>query len=85
MKKMRVFLVCVLILVFNLNCVFAANITYDDIQTHWAKDNIEYLSIHNIINGYEDNTFRPDINVSKAEIIKLVVSLIITGFLVCAA
>ena len=75
MKKGKIILGCILsIALFNLNSVISFGNTYVDMETHWAKDNVEYLTRHTIINGYEDNTFRAENNVSKAEIIKLVVA-----------
>ena len=41
---------------------------------HWAHEYINYLSDNSIINGYEDNTFKPNDNISRAEFIKLITS-----------
>lgn len=40
---------------------------FRDIQGHWAQPCIEKLIRENIINGYEDRTFRPSLAVSRAE------------------
>ncbi|UQZ84429.1 Thermophilic serine proteinase precursor [Paenibacillus konkukensis] len=40
---------------------------YSDIQSHWAQDNILELSGKQIINGYDDYTFRPDLPITRAE------------------
>lgn len=40
-----------------------------DINEHWAKTYIENLYKNKIINGYEDGTFLPDNNVTRAEYI----------------
>ncbi|CEO12189.1 N-acetylmuramoyl-L-alanine amidase [Paraclostridium sordellii] len=42
-----------------------------DINGHWAKNQIIDFSSKGYINGYEDNTFRPDDNVSRAEFVKI--------------
>ncbi|MCR1850197.1 N-acetylmuramoyl-L-alanine amidase [Paeniclostridium sordellii] len=42
-----------------------------DINGHWAKNQIMDFSSKGYINGYEDNTFRPDANVSRAEFVKI--------------
>ncbi len=44
---------------------------FEDINDHWAKINIENLYNKEIINGYEDNTFLPDNNVTRAEYITM--------------
>ena len=38
-----------------------------DIENCWAKEDIEYLVELGIIKGYEDNTFRPDNSITRAE------------------
>ena len=38
-----------------------------DISNHWAKDNIQKFIDAGIINGYQDDTFRPDNNMTRAE------------------
>lgn len=40
---------------------------YTDINNHWARTSIERLSGQNIISGYQDNTFRPENPISRAE------------------
>lgn len=42
---------------------------FTDIDEHWAKGYIENLYDAKIINGYEDETFLPDNNVTRAEYI----------------
>ncbi len=46
--------------------------SYTDIDEHWAKENILLLSSLGILNGYEDNTFRPNESITRAEFISLV-------------
>ena len=38
-----------------------------DISNHWTKDNIQKFIDAGIINGYQDDTFRPDNNMTRAE------------------
>lgn len=40
-------------------------------EVSWAKESIEKLSGKGIISGYEDNTFRPSKNITRAEFAKL--------------
>lgn len=43
-------------------------------EYHWASKYINLLSGYNIINGYEDSTFRPENNVTAYELIKIAVT-----------
>lgn len=45
----------------------AVNRNFSDIATHWAKDCILALAQRNIVNGYPDNTFRPDAGIARSE------------------
>ncbi|MUG69529.1 S-layer homology domain-containing protein [Paenibacillus validus] len=42
-----------------------------DIQNHWGKEAIEGAIHTGYVDGYEDGTFRPDQNVSRAEFLKM--------------
>lgn len=44
---------------------------YIDIRDHWAKTEIVTLSYMGIIKGYQDRLFRPEQNLSRAELISL--------------
>lgn len=41
--------------------------TFSDINGHWAQKNIELAAGNGWINGYEDGTFRPNNNITRAE------------------
>lgn len=45
--------------------------TPTDITTHWAKDPIEHLMSLGAINGYPDQTFKPDRTMTRAEFTKI--------------
>ncbi|MCI9626443.1 MAG: hypothetical protein HFI90_06630, partial [Clostridia bacterium] len=48
--------------------------TFSDISSvEWAREGILYLSENNIINGYEDNTFRPDNSITREEFVAIIV------------
>lgn len=48
-------------------------VAFNDIKTHWAKDNIMDFVNKGYIDGYkEDNTFRPNNDITRAEFVKLV-------------
>ena len=55
---------------------------FNDTKDHWANDNIVWAFESGFVNGYEDGSFRPDNNITKAEFYKiLVMFLIMTGFM----
>ena len=45
----------------------------DVIPGFWAKDPIEYLATLNIMSGYPDGTFRPEVPVTRAELCSILV------------
>lgn len=45
---------------------------YSDISNHFAKSYIEELSKKGVINGFEDGSFRPDDNVTRAQAAKII-------------
>lgn len=53
----------------------AAGIThFSDISSkHWAQREIERLQEQNVIGGYSDGTFRPDMPITRAEAVKIIV------------
>jgi len=47
---------------------------FSDTSGHWAKEYIDDLVNSEVINGYEDKTFRPNDLITRAEAIKIIVS-----------
>ena len=45
---------------------------FPDISGHWAKDYINQAANSGFVNGYEDGTFKPDRNITRAEAVTLV-------------
>ena len=41
-------------------------VTFNDIDGHWARESIELAAGNGWINGYEDGTFRPNNNITRA-------------------
>lgn len=68
-RKFTVFLL-VTILVVALNGMTFADGT--DVGKHWAKNEIEYLVSKKIMSGYNDGTFKPDKEITRAEFIKTI-------------
>ena len=52
---------------------------FNDISTHWAKENITEMHKLEIINGFDDGSFRPDKNVTRAEFVKMLVNALNYG------
>lgn len=46
--------------------------TFEDIQNHWAKKEIEQLAQKQIVDGITDNLFKPDSNVTRAQFVTLI-------------
>lgn len=46
--------------------------TFSDINGHWAKDYIDAFVEKGFISGYEDNTFRPDNQITRAEFVRII-------------
>ncbi len=50
--------------------------SFSDISNHWAKEEIQKLQKMQILVGYENNEFRPDNKVSRAEVATIVARLL---------
>jgi hypothetical protein len=44
---------------------------FTDLEGHWSRSDVEAMASRGIINGYEDNTFRGDNAVTRAEFVKM--------------
>jgi hypothetical protein len=40
---------------------------------YWARQYIEYMACRNIVSGYSDGTFRPDLNTTRGQLSKIIV------------
>ncbi|UHA74914.1 S-layer homology domain-containing protein [Paenibacillus sp. 481] len=54
-------------------------VSFADVQEHWAAKEIAALHEANVIQGYKDNQFRPNANVTRAEVVKMVNRLLKRG------
>jgi len=50
--------------------------TFDDINGHWAKGDIEYLAARGIIAGVKEGIFEPNRRVTRAEFVKMLVGIL---------
>lgn len=66
MKKLAItFMIQALILMFNISYGFS------DTENHWAKEYINWATEEEIVNGYEDGTFRPNAEIKINEFLKI--------------
>ncbi|MCU6793753.1 S-layer homology domain-containing protein [Paenibacillus sp. WQ 127069] len=52
----------------------AASINFKDIRGHWAASDVQIAVKKGYVDGYADETFKPEQNVSRAEFIKMAVT-----------
>jgi uncharacterized repeat protein (TIGR01451 family) len=48
---------------------------FEDVQSHWAKGDVDFLISHHIVNGVTDQSFEPDSPTTRAQVAKLLVEL----------
>lgn len=68
----RMVLIISLCLLFPFNALAATALT--DIDNHWAKQSILSLQAGGFIKGYPDNTFRPELPMTRAGFVTVLVS-----------
>lgn len=71
MKKF-ICLVMALVCLFTVTS-YAGTISFNDIKDKEQEDAVEMLVTFGIINGFEDNTFRPNESVTRAQLAKMLV------------
>lgn len=74
MRKLGILLAIMLILT-SFSPVFGeSNKSFSDIgEDHWAYESIMKMSERGIINGFEDGTFRPDAQITRAQFAKMMI------------
>lgn len=80
-KKLMLIILCVVMAIGNLNLAFAedANLIaakVKDYEGHWAQATIQKWMDESRISGYPDGSFKPEANITRAEFVKLVNSII---------
>ena len=48
------------------------NVVFSDIENHWAKAEIEDFASNGYVGGYDDNTFRPNNDITRAEFVTII-------------
>ena len=70
MKRFYTLFLISLIYIFTFSTVSFAG--FDDTVGHWCEDKINSFRESNFVEGYEDNTFRPNKEITRAELCKIV-------------
>ena len=52
--------------------LFSTSLAYTDTDNHWAENYIKKMSTNGIISGYTDGTFKPNQNMTRAELITVI-------------
>lgn len=61
------------------NLTQTANINFKDVKpTNWFYVEVQKAKAANIISGYNDNTFRPNVPITREEAISIIVRLLVT-------
>ena len=68
MNKKAIFIISLLTFMSAFNVTFA----FTDTETHWASDTINKFENYKIVTGYDDNTFKPDDCMTRAEFITVI-------------
>jgi len=76
--KRKVSLVLIFLMIFSIIAPMEILAT-NDIQGHWAEEEIQVAIRNKVVQGYPDGTFRPDDFVSGAEFIKMLIKNLYLG------
>ncbi|MEF3304219.1 S-layer homology domain-containing protein [Paenibacillus sp. GYB003] len=52
----------------------ASKATFSDVEGHWFSESVVNAVIEGYIDGYDDGTFRPELELSRGEFVKMVVT-----------
>ena len=75
--KKSIALIISVVMVFTSLTSLVTAATVSDISGHWAQGYIQPLIDKGIINGYEDGTFRPNNQISRAEFCTIITSALV--------
>lgn len=73
MKNRKKALVTAIAMMASMSTSYSA-LAFDDIEGHWAEETLAKWSEMELINGFIDNTLRPDASISRAEFVKMIVT-----------
>ncbi|MBD3156492.1 hypothetical protein GF369_01560 [Candidatus Peregrinibacteria bacterium] len=73
MKKSILVAWCFFLFIPSVYAQTIEEIPFDDHEGHLYREAIEYLFEQDIVQGYEDGTFKPDKTINRAEFLKIIV------------
>ena len=76
-NKLKILLITLLLLFSTVTVTLGKQVFFTDVKENaWYYKDVKSLHDKGIINGYSDGTFRPNENVTRAEVSKMINSLI---------
>ena len=70
-KHIRKLIMGILVLAFLSNITYADNTVFTDVKVDWQKESVLWGLQEELVDGYEDGTFKPDKQVTESEFAKL--------------
>ena len=61
--------------IFNIKKIIDEKDIFTDIKGHWCEKMISQAYSNGLIKGYSDNTFKPDKNITRAEMVAIIMNL----------
>ncbi|NLY47055.1 MAG: hypothetical protein GX053_13855, partial [Tissierella sp.] len=71
-RMLSLILALTMVLSMGVSAFGNALVQLTDIDNHWAKEEINFMTTKGVINGYDDGTFKPDNNMTKVEFYKVI-------------
>ncbi len=78
-KKNKYFLSGFILLVLIYPIGSRSELIFSDINGHQYRDSIEFLYDHGVVKGYPNGTFGPDLEINRAEIMKIILEASLAG------
>lgn len=73
-RKFLLAALCIMMLFGGYSSLYAEEIKFQDVgEDHWAKETIQWAVKEKIVDGYPDNTFKPEQVVGQKEFITLLI------------
>ncbi len=63
-----------LLIIFFITCSSSVAHAFSDTRGHWARPQIDHLNNRELVSGYPDGAYRPDVYINRAEFITLIIN-----------